>query len=84
MTNLYPCLLQKDTLFKELNSENVYNFYKALKTIPCPMAQTHIRQERKCPPPHPPVWGHGKLMAFILDFYLHDKIRGSPECLILE
>ena len=75
MTNLYPCLLQKDTLFKELNGENVYNFYKALKTIPCPTAHTHIGQKRKCPPsPHPPVWGHGKLMAVILDFYLHDKI----------
>ena len=50
MTNLYPCLLQKDTLFKELNGENVYNFYKTLKTIPCPTAHTHIGQKRKCPP----------------------------------
>ena len=43
MTNLYTCLFQKDTLFKELNSENVYNFYNALKTIPCSTAHTHIQ-----------------------------------------
>ena len=40
---------------------------------------TAYTPKKEVPPPPPPVWGHGKLMAVILDFYLHDKIRGSPE-----
>ena len=82
--------------FQKCNEKSLINFFTLLichlpfwryqlKTTlkPCPTAHTHIGQKRKCPPP-PPVWGHGKLMAVILDFYLHDKIRGSPEWLILE